>query len=963
MRETRHYPKRKCNFKMLRRWRPSQNPVQLPYSDPSAGSAKEKGVRIMPIRRSPRSLVPIVFLLTLILSLVTIPSATAAEPSSPVDLGTQHVSFVADQVVPQPGDTTISAIADRAIMREFHKKYPQYEVIPFTAPAMEGVTFASQLAVATGTAPAVTYVNFRISSSYISRGFLEPMETILARTLSKDPLERSVDSHDKWLKDPTPEEVASAMEQLQKRIPKPAWPAIYRDNDTGQSTVKHVWCLPTSTDVMALVYRKDLFNQAGIDHPPRDWDEMIKDAEKLTVPSRQQYGLGLITAGSAGWMAFSIMGSNRAKTVDQDAQGKWHVVYGDRKSAEAIYFLWRLMHESFMAEGQIQHGSTKSDDPDNIGLLYEQGKLGMRFDYLEDTVLSQLDPQRDGFAPLPGPKPGVSGGELNCAMLGVYSAAPPAQKIAAMRLIWYVTSDEAIALKTKIMVENGYGPLLSPTLLRKFHYDRLLEQVPKDIQDTFDFALKDGIPEPYGKDTQNIYTFLGDPVDESLQMKLEGVPPEKAIDQIQAVMKKSADECNFRVFGEITPAQLHQMHIVAWLVLALAAIAFGIGGAGVWRYFSKSAVVTTEGKTRSRTILTWALLLPALIVILGWGYIPLVWGGILSFTDFQFVLKTTFVGVDNFAHVLYDPDFWASMWRTVYYVALTIGLGFWPPILLAILLAEVPTSALKYIFRTIYYLPAVISGVILMFFWKQLYDSSKFGVLNQLLLDLNAFGPVLATIVKLGAIAAWLSLIGFLIALPLRMTEMSNIMKAALWAAAAGLVFVTIWPFITGDITFASLVGTFKIEPLGWIDSPQMSMFCVVLPSVWAGAGPGCLLYLAALMTVPSDLYEAAEIDGCGIWHKICYITLPKLKFLIGIQFIFALVGSFKGGTDFILAMTGGGPSRSTMIVALDIFMRSFMEMDYGVGAAMAWILGALLVGLTAYQMKKISQAEFKTAR
>jgi multiple sugar transport system permease protein len=132
---------------------------------------------------------------------------------------------------------------------------------------------------------------------------------------------------------------------------------------------------------------------------------------------------------------------------------------------------------------------------------------------------------------------------------------------------------------------------------------------------------------------------------------------------------------------------------------------------------------------------------------------------------------------------------------------------------------------------------------------------------------------------------------------------------------------------------------------------------------VWAGAGPGCLLYLAALMTIPQELYEAAEMDGCGSWHKVCYITLPKLKFLIGIQFIAALVGAFKGGTDFILAMTSGGPSRSTMIVALDIFMRTFMDMNYGIGAAMAWLLGALLVGLTAYQIKKISQAEFKTAR
>jgi multiple sugar transport system permease protein len=360
---------------------------------------------------------------------------------------------------------------------------------------------------------------------------------------------------------------------------------------------------------------------------------------------------------------------------------------------------------------------------------------------------------------------------------------------------------------------------------------------------------------------------------------------------------------------------------------------------------------------------TWVLLLPALLLTLGWAYIPLVWGGVLSLTDFQLVLDSTFVGVDNFAYVIYDPDFWASMARTFWYVGLTVGLGFWPPILLAILLSEVPTTLLKYVFRTIYYLPAVISGVILMFLWKQLYDPTPQGVLNQLLLSLNGLGWFGATLVKLLAAGLWLSLVGFLLRLPVRMSEMSRLMKGVIWAAGLGLLFFTVWPFLSGEISLRSLVGPFEVKAMRWIASPESAMFCVVLPMVWAGAGPGCLLYLAALKTIPQELYEAAEIDGCGAWHKICYITLPKLKFLIGIQFIAALVGAFKGGTDFILAMTAGGPSRSTMIVALDIFMRTFTELQYGIGAAMAWLLGALLVGLTAYQIKKISQAEFSTAR
>jgi multiple sugar transport system permease protein len=140
----------------------------------------------------------------------------------------------------------------------------------------------------------------------------------------------------------------------------------------------------------------------------------------------------------------------------------------------------------------------------------------------------------------------------------------------------------------------------------------------------------------------------------------------------------------------------------------------------------------------------------------------------------------------------------------------------------------------------------------------------------------------------------------------------------------------------------------------------------VVIPGIWAASGPGCIIYLAALKTVPEELVEAASIDGAGILQKICYITLPRIKFLILIQLIGAIVSAFKGGTNVILAMTGGGPPSThggaTMVLGMDIFQRTYMELQYGTGAAMAWFLGGLVIVLTAYQLKRMSRAEFKTA-
>ena len=158
------------------------------------------------------------------------------------------------------------------------------------------------------------------------------------------------------------------------------------------------------------------------------------------------------------------------------------------------------------------------------------------------------------------------------------------------------------------------------------------------------------------------------------------------------------------------------------------------------------------------------------------------------------------------------------------------------------------------------------------------------------------------------------------------------------------------------------LVGAFNLSPLRWIDDPVLAMLCVVVPTVWAASGPGCILYLAALKTVPDEMYEAADIDGAGHWHKVAYIILPMLKYLIVIQFIAAVVGAFRGGTEYILIMTGGGPGSATTILALEIFNRSFMDLNFGWGTAAAWILATLLIGFTAFQLKMLSRAEFRAA-
>ena len=123
----------------------------------------------------------------------------------------------------------------------------------------------------------------------------------------------------------------------------------------------------------------------------------------------------------------------------------------------------------------------------------------------------------------------------------------------------------------------------------------------------------------------------------------------------------------------------------------------------------------------------------------------------------------------------------------------------------------------------------------------------------------------------------------------------------------------------------------------------------------------GSLIYLAALKTVDDASYEAAEIDGAGIWHKLCHITIPYLKPLIIINFIGAFISTFQT-MENIFAMTGGGPGDETMVLSLAIWYEAFTFLRFGIATSMAWIMGVVLIGFTLYQLRILRRVEFRAA-
>jgi len=120
--------------------------------------------------------------------------------------------------------------------------------------------------------------------------------------------------------------------------------------------------------------------------------------------------------------------------------------------------------------------------------------------------------------------------------------------------------------------------------------------------------------------------------------------------------------------------------------------------------------------------------------------------------------------------------------------------------------------------------------------------------------------------------------------------------------------------------------------------------------SLW-GVGQGMVIYLAGLQDIPIQLYEAAEIDGAGVWHKFWKITIPLLTPSIFFNFIMGIIGSFQIFTQAYV-MTRGGPAYSTYFYVLYIYDEGFQYMHMGYASALAWILFLVILFFTLLQLK-----------
>jgi multiple sugar transport system permease protein len=168
------------------------------------------------------------------------------------------------------------------------------------------------------------------------------------------------------------------------------------------------------------------------------------------------------------------------------------------------------------------------------------------------------------------------------------------------------------------------------------------------------------------------------------------------------------------------------------------------------------------------------------------------------------------------------------------------------------------------------------------------------------------------------------------------------------WAVSE-VVTATMWIFIVNP-TFGALNGV--LAPLGlvapnfdWL-SENAAIYWVAVAFVWHIAPLGTFFFLAALQTIPTDLYRAAQIDGAGSASRFIHVTLPHLKYVVLIVLVVVTVEAFRE-FDLIFAFTRGGPGTSTQIFPLLIYRYTFEFSQYGRAAAASYLLIAIAMILT----------------
>ncbi len=147
------------------------------------------------------------------------------------------------------------------------------------------------------------------------------------------------------------------------------------------------------------------------------------------------------------------------------------------------------------------------------------------------------------------------------------------------------------------------------------------------------------------------------------------------------------------------------------------------------------------------------------------------------------------------------------------------------------------------------------------------------------------------------------------------------------------------------------LLAAVGLGPIDWLGDPRWAMPAIILLAVWKNFGFNMIIFVAGLQSIPERLYEAARLDGAGAWQRLRHVTLPMLAPTFLFVAILTMIGYFQLFAEPYV-MTQGGPGNRTLSIVLLMYEEGFRWWSLGHAAAIAFVLFAIILGLTLLQLR-----------
>ena len=662
-----------------------------------------------------------------------------------------------------------------------------------------------------------------------------------------------------------------------------------------------IYSVPFLAAVQALYYRKDMFQAAGLDpdRPPRNWDEFYADSQALTDQPKGVWGFEFGTDSDASaYWWINFLWQAGGEVIKRNPKGQWVAAFNTPEGVTALEFYRKLLTAPWKGKDGKTYIGVATHSS-TLGQDRAAGKVAMWFQYQSNVIANQADAT-----------------QISPSVVGIAPMPKGPTGITANEAnayMWGISSQ----IKDPRIREAAWQFV---KFMASDEADRIRTQsyVEAGLGNTVNpVALQKYGYEDYTspqskvwlKTNQTLFTHgHPEPYGENMSQiyNLLGVPlgeiEQNPNADPKALLDTAARAVDAKLTGYVPPDVMRARRTWAWMVFGL--LALGLTAYLTWLGRRLLAVRARERAAR--------------------------------------VFSTRPAGLPLSAHLL--------IWLFMLPAVLSILVWRYYPLVRGLIMA----------FQNYHILGANSFIGLDNFIDLFLSETFWYGVRNSFLytgisLMLGFFLP-LAVAFGLTEVPRGKILFRTLYYLP---------------AITAPLAISFMWKWFeegTPNGLFNSLLLSaahifgLHPDPVKWLEDPKIALISVILPWVWASAGPGSLIYQAALRSIPTEMYEAADLDGAGIWTKIWRVTVPTLRPLIIINLVGAVIGTFQA-TDNILVMTGGGPLYSTQTLGLEIWYNAFLFLKFGYATAAAWVMGALLVGFTLYQLRIMKDLRFAAAR